>query len=185
MSALSPSADGQHLFYFAYGSNLHPHRLQLRVPSSQPVTPAVLPGHQLRFHKRGRDGSGKCNIWRTDNPADRVIGALYRMLAHEKPLLDSAEGLGRGYQVTTFQLRTLATAEQDCPAELPGFCYVAQPDHIDDTLRPFSWYHELVVSGARYHRLPADYIDHIDGIESQPDHDFERHALHQRILRNL
>ena len=171
------------LFYFAYGSNLHPYRLKLRVPSSQAVGPALLVGHQLRFHKRGRDGSGKCNIWRTDNPLDRVIGVVYRMLASEKTLLDNAEGLGRGYQIEELQAQLLVIDKTK--SEQLSFCYVAELTHIDDTLQPFSWYHDLVVHGARYHGLPADYIDQLCKVPSQSDQDFDRHTLHQRILRNL
>jgi len=168
------------LLYFAYGSNMHPHRLQLRVPSSQAVGPAVLPGHQLRFHKRGRDGSGKCNVWRTDKPTDHVIGVVYRMQAAEKSLLDAAEGLGRGYRVENLHVQTLHDSSIH-----PSFCYVAETEHIDDTLLPFSWYHELVTSGASHHGLPTDYIAQLHAISVQADSDTERHALHQRILQYL
>ena len=49
------------LLYFAYGSNLHPERLRERVPSAESLGVARLEAHVLRFHKRGRDGSGKCD----------------------------------------------------------------------------------------------------------------------------
>ena len=169
-----------YLFYFAYGSNLHPQRLKLRVPSSQPHTAAALPGHQLRFHKRGRDGSGKCNVWRTDDPQDRVIGMLYRILAAEKILLDEIEGVGRGYRVETLPVHTLH--DQQAHA---SFYYVAESGHIDDELTPFSWYHELVLSGARHHGLPAGYIEQLSAVSVQADHDSERHTFHQRILLDL
>ena len=166
-----------YLFYFAYGSNLHPQRLKRRAPSSQPHFPALLPGHQLRFHKRGRDGSGKCNVWRTDNPEDRVFGMLYRILTAEKPILDNIEGVGKGYRVESFPVHCLDGQQRQA-----SFYYVAEAEHIDDNLKPFSWYHEFVVSGARHHGLPADYIEHLSAVSARMDHDSERHHFHQRIL---
>ena len=47
--------------YFAYGSNLHPQRFQERVPSGKFLALAALTRHTLLFHKRGQDGSSKCN----------------------------------------------------------------------------------------------------------------------------
>ncbi|TNF88372.1 MAG: gamma-glutamylcyclotransferase, partial [Gammaproteobacteria bacterium] len=41
------------LYYFAYGSNMSPARLQARVPSARPLGVYRLKGHRLSFHKRG------------------------------------------------------------------------------------------------------------------------------------
>nr|MDQ2697092.1 gamma-glutamylcyclotransferase [Pseudomonadota bacterium] len=85
------------LKYFAYGSNLHPLRLRERVPSATVLGVAELAGWRLRFHKRGQDRSGKCNIIPTGRSGDRVIGVIYAMAAADKDKLDAAEGLGKGY----------------------------------------------------------------------------------------
>ena len=45
------------MLYAAYGSNLHPARLSRRAPSAEFVGTALLPGWELRLHKRGQDGS--------------------------------------------------------------------------------------------------------------------------------
>ena len=50
------------VIYFAYGSNLCFPRLRARVPGVRALGPALLRGHELRWHKRGTDGSGKCSI---------------------------------------------------------------------------------------------------------------------------
>jgi hypothetical protein len=49
--------------YFAYGSNMETARLRERMPSAKPLGVAKLSGHELRFHKRSKDGSGKCNAF--------------------------------------------------------------------------------------------------------------------------
>lgn len=163
------------LYYFAYGSNLHPERLRERVPSSRALAVAELDGHLLRFHKRGRDGSGKCSILPSGRPQDRVFGVVYRMAAAEQANLDRAEGLGAGYRRVELTVRVDGKP-------WPVFSYRAQDSHIDDALLPFTWYRRLVLAGARHHGLPADYIDAIGTIAARPDPDTERHARHVRLL---
>ncbi|MFM1891719.1 MAG: hypothetical protein RLZ44_796, partial [Pseudomonadota bacterium] len=85
------------LLYLAYGSNLLPARLQARVPSARVRGTACLPSWQLRFHKRGRDGSAKCDLVRTGDPSHRVHAAIYVLAARDLPALDQAEDLGRSY----------------------------------------------------------------------------------------
>ena len=46
--------------------------------------------------KRSKDGSAKCNAFRTAEPTDAVIGVVYEIPTNEKPALDRAEGLVPG-----------------------------------------------------------------------------------------
>jgi len=163
------------LYYFAYGSNMHPLRLAQRVPSSTPLGTAELPGYMLRFHKVGGDGSGKCNVEHTGRDHDRVLGVVYRLLAIEKPLLDKAEGVGFGYELEAQEIQFRGASRE-------VFYYVAQATHIDDSLQPFHWYKDLVVAGARTHGLPRHYVSELDRITSVADPDHERTHQHRRIL---
>jgi gamma-glutamylcyclotransferase len=83
--------------YFAYGSNMSTPRLRERVPSCQFTTNAKLLRYQLRFHKRSKDESSKCNAFHTGEDTDIVWGVIFNILAAEKKALDRAEGLGSGY----------------------------------------------------------------------------------------
>ena len=62
------------------------------------------------------------------------------------------------------------------------FFYQAPAGYIDDSLLPYHWYKQLVVQGARYHRLPETWLALLQQVESRQDPDRERDALHQRIL---
>lgn len=164
------------LYYFAYGSNMHPARLAARVPSSRAVGAAALDGHALRFHKRSwRDGSGKCNVLATGSSADRVYGVVYVMARGEKSALDAAEGLGRGYEEALLPLSVGGEA-------IEAFAYRAQHTHIDDGLRPFDWYHRLVVSGARWHGLPEAYVAALERVQTRVDRNRRRRARHLAII---
>ncbi|TNF35418.1 MAG: gamma-glutamylcyclotransferase, partial [Gammaproteobacteria bacterium] len=91
---------------------MHPLRLGERVPSCEPLSLASIAGYQLRFHKRGQDGSAKCNLFYTGNSQDRVYGVVFRMLSRERKRLDEAEGLGKGYNIHQV---TVQAAAADCP----------------------------------------------------------------------
>ncbi len=135
--------------YFAYGSNMDTERLRTRAPSAQPVAVARLPCHALRWHKRGRDGSGKCDISAAD-AGDAVWGVLFDIECVDKARLDAAEGLGFGYDQCVVQV---VADSGPCRA----LTYQARPTHIDARLRPMPWYRRHVVAGAREHGLPAAY----------------------------
>ena len=82
--------------YFAYGSNLSYARLAARIGRCAVLGTAELRGFRLEFHKRGADGSAKCNAHRTDYHADSVLGVIYVISEVQKSVLDRYEGVGFG-----------------------------------------------------------------------------------------
>ena len=161
--------------YFAYGSNMSLRRLRARVASAVRLDNASLYGHRLRFHKRGRDGSAKCDAQQTGDPAHRVLGVVFEIAGAEKPDLDRYEGVGLGYVTQTVQL-TLSNGDQ-----LEAYTYIATL--IDSALRPFAWYKEHVLRGALENHLDADYIQAIHHIAADIDPDPEREARELAIYR--
>jgi hypothetical protein len=85
------------VYYFAYGSNLHPVRLEARVPSARAIGTVELLGLNLAFHKRSRDLSAKCLLYPERPKSEKVYGVLYAFDDVDKGALDHAEGLGQGY----------------------------------------------------------------------------------------
>lgn len=160
------------LHYLAYGSNLHPRRLQQRVPSARLIGTLGLMGWQLRFHKRGQDASAKCNIIQTGRTADVVYGAIYEMLASEKVPLDKIEGLGAGYRLAHIDIANVGSA----------FFYVAEAAFIDNDLLPFAWYKELVMAGGQLHAFPSTYLEQIATVKVMPDADTARQHRNLAIL---
>ncbi|WP_018294906.1 gamma-glutamylcyclotransferase family protein [Mariprofundus ferrooxydans] len=161
------------LTYFAYGSNMSSKRLQARVPSARVIGTATLTGHRLAFHKFSHvDLSAKCDACESADDTDRVIGVLYHLPRAEKPTLDKVEGLGIGYDEK--QVRVHGS-----DGHVDAFMYAAT--RIDDAVKPFHWYKQHVIHGARENRLPDAYLAFIDSFESIDDPDNERHERELNI----
>lgn len=159
------------ILYAAYGSNLHPIRLTERIPSTRLLGTSFVPGWSLQFHKRSKDGSGKCNLLR---PGDGVHIAVYAMRKMGKQELDEIEGLGKGYE--------------DASIDVPGFgrcsTYLGSTSHICNDLAPFDWYKEMVLLGCRKLAFPDGYVSMIEVVTASRDpHEKRRHRQWQLVER--
>jgi len=78
--------------------------------------------------------------------------------------LGKIEGVGFGYS--------------EISLSLPGFgdcvSYIAEESHIDNSLRPYDWYKEFVLVGARFHGFPDEYLKRIESIQTRCDPDPDR-----------
>ena len=161
------------LLYFAYGSNMFARRLAARTPSAVRITTAFIDGRRLTFDKVSTDGSGKCDIEATGNPADRVYGAIFRIAAAEERALDEAEGLSHGYRKDEI---TVVTSE----GTVAAMAYIAIVK--DPKRRPYDWYKAFVLQGAFEKALKAAYIELIRAVPSQPDPNTARRERNEALL---
>ncbi len=53
----------------------------------------------------------------------------------------------------------------------------------DSALKPYTWYRELVVAGAREHGLPHEYVQSLQVAAAVEDPDRERHAHNMALIR--
>lgn len=165
------------LLYLAYGSNLHPLRLQERVPSAGLMDVVRLSGQRLMFHKISPDGSSKCDLVESGR-RHMAFGALYRMSPEDLPALDAVEGRGSGYDRTLIELPFRGRW-------LRAFTYRASGTHVHPTLRPFAWYRDLVLAGAEFLGLPQTYRRRLVGVATQADPDPVRDAEHSALLARI
>lgn len=159
---------------FSYGSNMLVRRLQERAPSARMIATGVLKGHTLRWHKVGRDHSGKCDAFATGKDTDVVYGVLYDISAEDKPSLDAAEGLGAGYEEKEVEIHTATGVVR---------AHLYYATNIDPRMVPFAWYQALVVAGAQQHALPAGYVARLMATPSISDPDAVRMLQNQRLLK--
>jgi hypothetical protein len=160
--------------YFSYGSNMSVKRLMDRVPSAEFKHVAILPEHRLAFHKCGRDGSAKCDIHHTRLEHDVVFGVVFSLLASEMPMLDEKEGLGKGYEKKIVEVQ-----HAEGGGVVEALTYYAT--HVDSSLKPYYWYKEHVLVGAREAKLPEDYVRSIEMVDAIADSDYSRHLLELSI----
>jgi gamma-glutamylcyclotransferase (GGCT)/AIG2-like uncharacterized protein YtfP len=154
--------------YFAYGSNMLIERLKERVSSAEKVKTYALNGYKLRFHKKSKDCSGKCNIVKASD-SDIVHGVIFDFNESQKGKLDEAEGKGNGYRDETMNL---IIDDDSCKCLI----YLAEPGYIDEALIPYRWYYDLVLAGAEQNELPKDYIAGLKAIPFTEDPKPDREA---------
>lgn len=152
---------GAFMLYFAYGSNLRESRLRERAPSARFVGIGRLFGHELRFHKRGRDGSAKADA-HPARPGSFVWGAVAELDDAELPKLDEFEP---GYR------RSELPIEMDRSA-VTAWVYRAEPAVQQKGLRPHMWYVDHILNGGRDVGLPVGYLARVASVPTlsgQPD----------------
>jgi hypothetical protein len=163
------------LRYFAYGSNMFTKRLQERVPSCEFFAVASLEEYKLKFHKKSIYGSGKCDAYKTGGKNDKIFGVVFYISPKDKPNLGRSEGLGYGYNEKKI-------AVQYAKGAIETFMYVADEKAIDDSLKPYTWYKDFVVAGAKEHNLPNWYIKAIEAIPAINDSDKSREQRNHQLI---
>jgi len=126
-----------------------------RAPSAKPLCRAKLPNKRLVCNKKSRDCSGKANL--IDNTEDTVWGVLYEIDSAELDKLDKAE---RCYTRKRLDVIT----DQD--SSVKAYVYVSS--ELTEDARPYDWYKELMVKGAREHGLPASWVEYLEQLPSKP-----------------
>lgn len=166
------------MLYFAYGSNMLERRLRHpdRVPAANARGIAAASGFVVRFHKRGREGSGKCTLVAADGAAE-AWGVLFELTERDFETLDRVEGVHLGGYA-----RQPITVRRSASETLEAQTYIAQEPFIDDTLLPFDWYLALVIAGAVEHGLPAEHLEALRQTPSVPDTEARRATEMRELL---
>lgn len=174
--------------YFAYGEMMFSPQLIHIVSDVKCLGVAKVMGYRMYFHSRGlNDPSGKCNIVPVKDADSEIYGVLYEIPVSQRCLLDKAEGLGYGNQETTLKVFPANPEDKDNAIPASGvyaFTYIAHKDNVFEDLVPYSWYKEIIISGAKEHHLPADYIHYLEQFASTPDPNVQRANKQKRYLES-
>ena len=169
--------------YFGYGSNMLTYKLKDRCPSAVPIGICKIKKHSLKFHKVSHanqngipDVSGKGDMIPSESETDEVYGVLFKILKKEGKKLDKAEGYP-DYGYDKKKIDVITTKGE----KYRSVMYFA--NDIDPKKKPYHWYKEQVVQGAREHGLPEDYIKKIEAdFPCIQDHDPDRVARNKKHL---
>ena len=140
------------VWYFAYGSNLNMGQMMNRVREWTVSKRAVLKGYKLKFNAHSpRWGGLTANVARTDNPDDKVYGALYRILREKVDVLSTYEG----------------TKPTDTPVEADGVnlqakTYLFKRSRVSGN--PPEAYLNVMLTGLRQHGYPEAVIKEVKKI---------------------
>jgi gamma-glutamylcyclotransferase (GGCT)/AIG2-like uncharacterized protein YtfP len=119
---------------------------------AEPLGPARLDDHRLAFLRRSRRwGAGAADI--VAAPGQTVWGVLYAIPAEELSALDAREGLGVAYDRFEVEVSLAGSARR-------AFAYLGMEPEPRE-LAPDPRYLELMLAGAREHRLPRHYVSRI------------------------
>lgn len=143
------------IWYFAYGSNLSMDRKQQRTGLIRSARTACLKGYRFAFNKGGAGGEVYANI--VASPGDVVWGVVYLCDPKAMASLDHYESVETGdYWRQPVEVET--TDGEQLRAEV----YLAGEDFVIAVGHPRPWYLDLILSGAKKHGLPEEYIRRIE-----------------------
>ena len=147
-----------HVWYFAYGSNMHDSafRERRRIHAFE-WRAGRIAGYRLRFNLEGRPKGKAAPANIRPDPEAEVWGVLYRITRRDLLRLDASEGVpGRGYRPTWL------VAEDMDGNQVPVVAYCAEGKPADGT--PSLRYITLLREGARAHGLPAQWLQYLDAV---------------------
>jgi hypothetical protein len=158
--------------HFTYGSNMLSAEMRRYVPTATKLGVGTLSSFKLKFEKASRDGSAKCNAQLTKSADDQVIGVLYEIDEVGMRRLADKEG---GYRECEVEVDVNG-------AKVRASVFVAMAKRINDSLKPYDWYKELVIEGARESGIPDAYVEQVLAVESIPDADRLRADSRRSVL---
>ncbi len=144
------------MLYFAYGSNLNWNQIKGRCPSTEFFAVAKLKGHRLAFTRKSeRRGGGSADA--VPEPGCSVWGIIYRMDENEITALDEAEDYVPGRAQNGYT-RQQCYVYADGNEEKPILVSLYFAEKQESPPLPSAAYKQLIVEGAKYWRLPQEYI---------------------------
>ena len=147
-------------WYFAYGSNMNPARMQARGLCVREAMAGSLPGYALCFDKRAVDRPGGAYANVRHQRGAVVEGVLYRLAELEEiAKLDPFEGTPIYYSRERLPILTAHGVQ-------PAWVYIANPAFREEGLLPASDYLAHLLAGREY--LSEPYWSLLAAWPSQP-----------------
>jgi gamma-glutamylcyclotransferase len=143
-------------WYFAYGSNLFVEQKVERTGRIRQAIRCRLKGYRFAFNKRGT-GQIYANI--VPDVTAEVWGVVYLCNPDAFREMDKREGVAGGHYK-----RLPVTVEHDSGEKVDAVAYVAGEMFVCDPGKPKDEYLNKIISGARHHALPEEYVMMIEAL---------------------
>jgi cation transport regulator ChaC len=156
------------MLYFAYGSNMNWDQMRDRCPSTRFDSIVRADGYQLAFTRFSKNRQcGVADI--VANAGSRVWGVVFEIPDDEVNVLDQSEGYspGRAREKNAYERRQLNVFRQVSNASpITVWTYVVV-NKLKSSPKPSAEYKATILAGARHWKLPADYVEELERIETQ------------------
>lgn len=153
-------------YYFAYGSNMNPARVEQRQMSFVSAEAALLHGYAMCFNKRSVKYPGAASANVVEAPDAVTEGVLYRLEHPEQiTMMDPFEGYPVRYDRQPLPVRLQQGGQ------VHAWVYIANADHIAEGLAPTRWYLEHLLAGRDF--LSDAYVEQLACTLCLPDTDTE------------
>lgn len=129
-------------YYFAYGSNMNPARVEKRQMSFVSAEGGVLHGYSMRFNKRSvkYPGAASANVMAAEGASTE--GVVYRLNdPGQIAMMDPFEGYPVRYDRLALPIHLHRGDTVD------AWVYIANMDHIAEGLAPARWYLQHLLAG--------------------------------------
>ncbi|HJL52951.1 MAG: gamma-glutamylcyclotransferase family protein [Pseudomonadales bacterium] len=136
---------GSYDYYFAYGSNMNVARMQERQMDFDHAEGGVLSDFRLAFNKRSTKQIGVASANVVHCAGSCVEGVVYRLLDSDCiARMDPYEGYPLRYDRRQLPIQLSGGDQQS------AWVYIANPDYIDETLKPARWYLNHLLAGREH-----------------------------------
>jgi len=152
-------------YYFAYGSNMNPQRVQKRQMAFHSAEAGRLSHYRMRFNKRSVKYPGAASANVVAETGALTEGVVYQ-LSHpgQIEMMDPFEGYPVRYNRLPLPIQVNAGL-------VHAWVYIANEDHIQEGLSPTRWYLEHLLAGEEF--LSDHYLAELKKTICLPDSDVE------------
>ncbi len=149
------------MYYFAYGNNMNPDIIKKQGVEFLDRKKGVIRGYRIIFNKKAKDNEySYANIEQTGNNEDIVEGILYEFDSCEMREIDRHEGFPTQYNKYKIKVETQE-------GNINAYVYIAQPEWIDNNLKPPKFYIENMLKGKDL--ISPKYINFIESVETHKE----------------
>jgi len=153
------------MFYFSYGSNLDWEQMKNRCPSASFYCRASLLDYRIDFtRKSSKRKCGVADIVKDNN--SKVYGVVYRIDEIDLGKLDNHEGYVPQKKKNAYKRIEIMVFEEN-NKENPIITYTYEVVKKEfGKYKPSKEYKNLILNGAKYWKLPKNYISFLENIQT-------------------
>jgi gamma-glutamylcyclotransferase (GGCT)/AIG2-like uncharacterized protein YtfP len=146
------------MYYYTYGSFLNYKTLKKHCPKAKFVCKAVLPNWEIQFNFMSKTYNG--GVSGIEPALNQLVwGVIYDVSEDELMYLDKIEGVPEG----SYYRHTIIVVNED---GTPIKAYTYRTTNPKGPYKPTKKYLELIVNGAKAHKIDASYISQLESVET-------------------